>query len=214
MADAAQSMGAEYKGKKIGNYGDVTTTSFFPAKPLGCYGDGGAIFTNNDDLAAKMESIRVHGKGSDKYDNVRLGVNGRLDTLQAAILLEKQKIFVDEIEKRNHVAAYYNKNLEGVLPTPVIPENGTCVWAQYTLQAKDENHRSHIQSALKESGVPMAVYYPMPLHQQTAYKHYPAAKDMSTCERLSKCVFSLPMHPYLEPDTQDYIIEAVKKAAA
>ena len=214
MADAAQSMGAEYNGKKIGNYGDVTTTSFFPAKPLGCYGDGGAIFTNNDDLAAKMESIRVHGKGSDKYDNVRLGVNGRLDTLQAAILLEKQKIFADEIEKRNHVAAYYNKNLEGVLPTPVIPENGTCVWAQYTLQAKDEAHRSHIQSALKESGVPMAVYYPMPLHQQTAYKHYPAAKDMSTCERLSKCVFSLPMHPYLEPDTQDYIIEAVKKAAA
>lgn len=214
IADAAQSMGAEYKGKKIGNYGDVTTTSFFPAKPLGCYGDGGAIFTDNDEIADKMRSIRVHGKGSDKYDNVRLGVNGRLDTLQAAILLEKQKIFADEIEKRNHVAAYYNKRLSDVIQTPIIPDNGTCVWAQYTLQTKDAAERTKVQARLKDSGVPSAVYYPMPLHQQSAYKHYPAAKDLSTCERLSQCVFSLPMHPYLTPDCQDYIIDAVKKALA
>ncbi len=212
MNDAAQSLGAEYNGQSIGQMGIAATTSFFPAKPLGCYGDGGAIFTNDDELADKLRSIRVHGKGSDKYDNVRLGVNGRLDTIQAAILLEKFKIFPDEIKRRNDVARYYNEGLKDILQTPVIEENRLSAWAQYTLQAPNEETRSKITASLKEAGIPTAIYYPLPLHQQTCYKNYPAAPNMSTCESLAKTVFSLPMHPYLEPDTQDYIIQEIKKA--
>lgn len=212
LADGAQSMGAEYKGRMVAQMGNAATTSFFPAKPLGCYGDGGAIFTNDDALADLLRSIRVHGKGTDKYDNVRLGVNGRLDTLQAAILIEKQKIFAYEIESRGAVASYYNAGLEGVLKTPIIDETRKCVWAQYTLQCSGAEERSSIQASLKDAGVPSAVYYPLPLHQQTCYKKYPSAQDMSTCEALSQKVFSLPMHPYLKPETQDYIIDAVKKA--
>ena len=214
MDDGAQSMGAEYKGTNIGQMGIAATTSFFPAKPLGCYGDGGAIFTNDDALADILRSIRVHGKGTDKYDNVRLGVNGRLDTIQAAILLEKQKIFADEIESRNRIAAYYNAGLKDVLVTPVIEPSRKSAWAQYTLQAPNAKARTSIQASLKDAGVPTAVYYPLPLHQQTCYKSYPAAKDMGICEALSQKVFSLPMHPYLSSDTQDYIIDAVKKAVA
>lgn len=214
MDDGAQSMGAEYKGTNIGQMGIAATTSFFPAKPLGCYGDGGAIFTNDDQLADTLRSIRVHGKGSDKYDNVRLGVNGRLDTLQAAILIEKQKIFSDEIQHRNQIASYYNAGLKDVIKTPVIDAERKSVWAQYTLQAENGEARSSIQASLKDAGVPTAVYYPLPLHQQTCYKSYPAAKNMGICEALSQKVFSLPMHPYLSSDTQDYIIDAVKKAVA
>ncbi len=214
MDDGAQSMGAEYKERNIGQMGIAATTSFFPAKPLGCYGDGGAIFTNDDALAETLRSIRVHGKGTDKYDNVRLGVNGRLDTLQAAILLEKHKIFADEIESRNRIASYYNKGLKDVLLTPVIDETRKSAWAQYTLQAPSAQARTSIQAELKDVGVPTAVYYPLPLHQQTCYKPYPSATNMSVCEALSQKVFSLPMHPYLKHDTQDYIITAVKKTVA
>ena len=214
LADGAQSMGAEYKGHTVGQMGIAATTSFFPAKPLGCYGDGGAVFTNDDALADTLRSIRVHGKGADKYDNVRLGVNGRLDTIQAAILLEKQKIFSDEIKCRNQIAAYYTNGLKDVILSPVIEKNRKSVWAQYTVQTKNAEARTNIQASLKTAGVPTAVYYPLPLHQQTCYKPYPSAKDMSVCEGLSQKVFSLPMHPYLKPETQDYIIDAVTKAVA
>ena len=211
MADSAQSLGGRSNNQNVGQMARVTTTSFFPAKPLGCYGDGGAIFTDDDDLAAKLRSIRVHGKGNDKYDNVRLGVNGRLDTLQAAILIEKLKIFPEEIVSRNRVAAYYNENLSDIIQTPFKDDQTTCAWAQYTLQLSEKN-RQYVLDQLKAAGVPTAVYYPLPLHQQTCYKDYPSAPDMGTCEKLSQTVFSLPMHPYLKPDTQDYIIQEVRKA--
>lgn len=214
MADAAQSLGATYKGRSVGQMGIITTTSFFPAKPLGCYGDGGAIFTNDDALAEKLRSIRVHGKGTDKYDNVRLGLNGRLDTLQAAILIEKQKIFPDEIESRNKIASYYNESLKGILQTPVIENTRRSVWAQYTLRARNSQMRTKIIRSLTDAGIPTAIYYPLPLHKQTCYKTYPTAEDMSVSEALSQEVFSLPMHPYLKPDEQNHIIDAVKKAVA
>tara|TARA_B100001989_G_scaffold250917_1_gene228970 strand:- start:361 stop:1518 length:1158 start_codon:yes stop_codon:yes gene_type:complete len=213
MADAAQSFGGKYKDKPVGLNGLITTTSFFPAKPLGCYGDGGAIFTDDDEIADILRSIRVHGKGSDKYDNVRLGVNGRLDTIQAAILLEKHKIFENEIEKRNKVACYYNEGLKNIVKIPVIDNHRLSAWAQYTVQVENAEERSRITAELKEAGIPTAIYYPLPLHQQTCYKDYPASPDMSICKSLSQKVFSLPMHPYLTTETQDYIIEALKKAA-
>lgn len=214
LSDAAQGFGSSLNGKMAGTFGIATTTSFFPAKPLGCYGDGGAIFTDNDELAETLKSIRVHGKGTDKYDNARIGINGRLDTLQAAIVIEKLKIFADELQKRNKVAKRYNEALKDVIQTPVMPENKFCAWAQYTLQCSDKQNRAAIQEYLKNNGVPTAVYYPLPLHQQTAYKHYPAANDMKVSEDLAHKVFSLPMHPYLDEQTQDYIIETVKQALA
>lgn len=214
MADGAQSFGGKYKDKSVGTNGLITTTSFFPAKPLGCYGDGGAIFTDSDEIAGKLRSIRVHGKGTDKYDNVRLGVNGRLDTIQAAILLEKHKIFDGEIEKRNKIARYYNEGLKDIVQVPVIDTERLSAWAQYTVQVDNAEERARITAHLKESGVPTAIYYPLPLHQQTCYKSYPASPDMSTCESLSQKVFSLPMHPYFTSETQDYIIDALKKSVA
>lgn len=212
MCDAAQSFGASYKGRKVGTIGDVTTTSFFPAKPLGCYGDGGAIFTNDDELAAVLRSIRVHGSGTEKYDNVRIGMNGRLDTMQAAVLIEKLKIFASEVEARDRVAKYYNDNLRDVAVVPEVPEGYTSVWAQYTLRMAGFN-REQFQADLKAAGVPTAVYYPRPLHQQTAYKGYPVAGNgLPVSERLAAEVVSLPMHPYLTEEVQDRIIAAVKDA--
>jgi len=214
MCDAAQSFGASYKGRKVGTIGDATTTSFFPAKPLGCYGDGGAIFTDNDELATILRSIRVHGQGTEKYDNVRIGVNGRLDTMQAAVLIEKLKIFPSEIEARDRVAKYYNDNLRDVAVVPEVPEGYTSVWAQYTLRMAGFN-REQFQADLKAAGVPTAVYYPKPLHQQTAYKGYPVAGNgLPVSERLATEVVSLPMHPYLTEEVQDRIITAVKNALA
>ena len=214
MCDAAQSFGASYKGRKVGTIGDVTTTSFFPAKPLGCYGDGGAIFTNDDELAAVLRSIRVHGSGTEKYDNVRIGMNGRLDTMQAAVLIEKLKIFPSEIEARDRVAKYYNDNLRDVAVVPEVPEGYTSVWAQYTLRMAGFN-REQFQADLKAAGVPTAVYYPRPLHQQTAYKGFPVAGNgVPVSERLAQEVVSLPMHPYLTTEVQDRIIAAVKNALA
>jgi UDP-2-acetamido-2-deoxy-ribo-hexuluronate aminotransferase len=208
VADAAQGLGATLDGKQAIEWADVVTTSFFPAKPLGCYGDGGAVLTNDADLAAIMESLRVHGKGSDKYDNVRIGMNCRLDTIQAAILIEKLAIFSDEIAKRNAVANRYSESLKQVVKVPYVMPGAVSTWAQYTLVVEN---RDEVQKQLKDKGVPSAVYYPKPLHQQTAYKSYPVSGgQLPISEQLSGQVLSLPMHPYMERDVQDYIIESVK----
>jgi dTDP-4-amino-4,6-dideoxygalactose transaminase len=214
LDDAAQGFGATYKGKRLGTFGLATATSFFPAKPLGCFGDGGAIFTDDASLAEALRSVRVHGQGSEKYDNIRLGLTGRLDTMQAAILIEKLKIFPDEIEARNRVAGYYAKGLDGVVNVPKVPEGNVSVWAQYTIRVKDGT-REAFAEALKARGVPTAVYYPKSMHQQTAYRHFPVAEGgLPVCEKLSRECISLPMHPYLDTATQDRIISAVRDAVA
>jgi dTDP-4-amino-4,6-dideoxygalactose transaminase len=214
MADAAQGFGAEYNGKKAGSLTYVTTTSFFPAKPLGCYGDGGAVFTDDAELNETLQSIRVHGKGSDKYDNLRVGLNARLDTMQAAILIEKLAIFGDEISERQRVANRYSAGLSDIITTPHVPANMVSVWAQYTLTAKNEGRRTKLQAALKEAGVPTMVYYPKPLHLQTAYKDFNTNAALPVSEDLARRVFSLPMHPYLEDQTIDYIVEQLRAAMA
>ncbi len=212
LDDAAQGFGATYKGKRLGTFGLATATSFFPAKPLGCFGDGGAIFTDDTSLAEALRSVRVHGQGSEKYDNIRLGLTGRLDTMQAAILIEKLKIFPDEIEARNRVASYYAKGLDGVVNVPKVPEGNVSVWAQYTIRVKDGT-REAFAEALKAKGVPTAIYYPKSMHQQTAYRHFPVAEGgLPVCEKLSRECISLPMHPYLDTATQDRIISAVRDA--
>jgi dTDP-4-amino-4,6-dideoxygalactose transaminase len=210
VADAAQSFGATYKGRTVGRLAEMTTTSFFPAKPLGCYGDGGAVFTDDAGLAEIVRSLRVHGKGKDKYDNVRVGMNARLDTLQAAILLEKLSIFPGEVEARQRIGARYNALLADVAIVPALIDGAMSVWAQYTIRVPD---RDRLASALKEVGIPTAVYYPMPLHKQTAYCAYPVAGNgLPVSENLSAEVISLPMHPYLDEPTQDRIVAAVKAA--
>ena len=211
--DAAQSLGATYKGKRLGTFGHATTTSFFPAKPLGCYGDGGAIFTDDADLAATLRSIRVHGQGTDKYDNVRLGLTGRLDTMQAAILIEKLKIFDDEIAARNAVATRYARGLGNVVTVPGIAAGNTSVWAQYTIRLPQGVDRDGFANALKAQGVPTAIYYARSLHQQAAYRDFPVAEGgLPTCEALSADVISLPMHAYLDEAAQDRVIAAVSGA--
>lgn len=211
LCDAAQSFGATYKGRPAGAIGDATSTSFFPAKPLGCYGDGGAIFTDDGDLADVMRSLRVHGQGSDKYDNVRIGMNGRLDTMQAAILIEKLKIFPDEIDSRERVAQRYNALLGDVAIVPRVPAGLTSVWAQYTLRIPGHD-RDAVAAELRSAGIPTAIYYPKAVHQQTAYKTFPiAGNGLPVAERLATEVLSLPMHPYLEADIQDRIVDAVRQ---
>jgi dTDP-4-amino-4,6-dideoxygalactose transaminase len=213
LDDAAQAFGASYKGRRLGGIGLATATSFFPAKPLGCFGDGGAIFTDDAQLAADLRSVRVHGQGPDKYDNVRLGLTGRLDTLQAAILIEKLKIFEDEIALRNKVADRYARGLGNVVSVPRIASGCTSVWAQYTVRLPDGVDRDGFAAALKAQGVPTAIYYPKSMHQQTAYRHFPvAAGGLPVSEKLSKDVISLPMHAYLDEPTQDRIIQAVRGA--
>jgi len=210
IADAAQSFGATYKGRRAGSIGHIACTSFFPAKPLGCYGDGGAVFTDDDALAATMRSLRVHGQGSDKYDNVRIGLNARLDTVQAAILIEKLAIFPDEIGRRQKVAERYNAALGNVARVPRVADGSTSVWAQYTLRVPN---RDAVQKSLKAAGVPTAVYYPRPLSGQTAYRGFPTAPGGTpVSDELSRDVMSLPMHPYLEPAQQDRIVAAVVAA--
>jgi dTDP-4-amino-4,6-dideoxygalactose transaminase len=213
LDDAAQAFGASYKGRRLGGIGLATATSFFPAKPLGCFGDGGAIFTDDAQLAADLRSVRVHGQGPDKYDNVRLGLTGRLDTLQAAILIEKLKIFEDEIALRNKVADRYARGLGNVVSVPRVASGCTSVWAQYTVRLPDGVDRDGFAAALKAQGVPTAIYYPKSMHQQTAYRHFPvAAGGLPVSEKLSKDVISLPMHAYLDEPTQDRIIQAVRGA--
>src|SRR6202040_1453809 len=194
ICDAAQSFGAVYKGRKIGTLGDITTTSFFPAKPLGCYGDGGAVFTDDDDVAAVLKSLRVQGQGGDKYDNVRIGMNARLDTMQAAVLSQKLSIFADEITARNKVAAAYNERLEHLVKLPRTPVGLRSVWAQYTVRVPNHCGRDAAAAQLKKAGVPTAVYYARGLHRQTAYRDYPAAGNgLPVSDSLSAEVLSLPM---------------------
>jgi dTDP-4-amino-4,6-dideoxygalactose transaminase len=214
LSDAAQSFGASYRGRKIGTIGLATATSFFPSKPLGCYGDGGAIFTDDDELADTLRSVRVHGEGVDKYDNVRVGMNARLDTIQAAVLLEKLAIFDDEIARRDAIAMRYSAGLADVAAVPRLRDGNTSVWAQYTIGI-DAGRRDTFAEALRAQGIPTAIYYRKPLHQQPAYKHYPSAGNgLPVSEALAGEVISLPMHPYLPPDVQDRIIEAARAALA
>jgi dTDP-4-amino-4,6-dideoxygalactose transaminase len=214
LDDAAQSFGATYKGKRLGTFGLATATSFFPAKPLGCYGDGGAIFTDDAELAETLRSVRVHGQGSEKYDNVRIGLTARLDTIQAAILIEKLKIFEDEIAARNIVAQRYFDALHNIVIAPRVKDGNVSVWAQYTIRLpKGGPTRDAFAAALKEQGIPTAIYYPKSMHQQTAYKHYPVAGGgLPVSEKLSEEVISLPMHAYLDAPTQDRVIKAVRDA--
>jgi dTDP-4-amino-4,6-dideoxygalactose transaminase len=212
LDDSAQAFGASYHGRKLGTFGHATATSFFPAKPLGCYGDGGAVITDDDTLAEAIKSLRVHGHGSDKYDNVRIGLASRLDTVQAAILIEKLKIFPDEIAARDRVARRYTEGLSDVVITPVVPAGLTSVWAQYTLRLP-AGRRDALATALKAEGIPTAIYYPIPLHRQQAYKHFPVGKGgVAVSDRLAAEVISLPMHAYLDAPTQDRIIDAVRRA--
>jgi dTDP-4-amino-4,6-dideoxygalactose transaminase len=214
LSDAAQSFGAILDNRRVGAFGIVSATSFFPAKPLGCYGDGGALFTDDDALAARMSSIRLHGKaeGADKYAIDRIGVNGRLDTLQAAILIEKLAIFPEEIALRQQVANRYTAGLSDVASTPTVPETSQSVWAQYTLKIPG-GKRDAVADRLRACGIPTALYYPRPLHHQPAYAHFlKASTGASVSERLCGEVLSLPMHPYLPQAQQDYIIECVRRS--
>jgi dTDP-4-amino-4,6-dideoxygalactose transaminase len=214
LADTAQGFGAEYKGRVTGSLGDAATTSFFPAKPLGCYGDGGAIFTADDGLAATLRSLRVHGQGSDKYDNVRIGMNGRLDTLQAAILLEKLAVFPDEIAWRNRIAARYSEALAGDCIVPTVPAGLRSTWAQYTIRLPHAD-RDAVAKALAAQGIPTAVYYAKPMHRQTAYAKFPSAGNgLPVSDRLAGEVLSLPMHADLSEADQDRVVAALKAAIA
>ncbi|WP_441229193.1 DegT/DnrJ/EryC1/StrS family aminotransferase [Tardiphaga sp. 215_C5_N2_1] len=215
LEDAAQAFGATYKGKCVGTSALATTTSFFPAKPLGCFGDGGAIFTDDDQLAEDLRSIRIHGQGSDKYDNVRLGITGRLDTIQAAVLLEKLKIFDDEIAARNKVADRYARSLGNLVTVPRVAEGNTSIWACYVIRLPKGTDRDAFANALKAQGVPTAIYYAKSMHMQTAYKDYPVVDGgLPVCEALSADVISLPVHAYLDEATQDRVIQAVRDALA
>ena len=207
FCDTAQGFGGLLDGKRAGAIGDAAATSFFPAKPLGCYGDGGAMFTNDDVMKDLLLSLRMHGQGSVRYEHIHIGYNSRLDTIQAAILIEKLKIFPDEIALRNKVAKRYNEAFAGSIriKVPAVIGGATSTWAQYTLQVED---RAKFQTDLKVASVPTAVYYPIPLSKQKAYAHYPAAPT-PVSEALSATVVSLPMHPYLDEHSQDRIIAAV-----
>ena len=210
--DAAQGFGATYKGRRLGTFGDLTCTSFFPAKPLGCYGDGGAVLTDDDKVADLLRSIRVHGQGSDKYDNVRIGLASRLDTIQAAVLSEKLKIFPDEIEARDAIAKRYAEGLHDVATVPSVPADLTSVWAQYTIRVSG-GRRDALAAALKAEGIPTAIYYPIPLHRQIAYKQYSVGRGgLAASDRLAGEVISLPMHPYLDQPTQARIVDATRRA--
>jgi dTDP-4-amino-4,6-dideoxygalactose transaminase len=211
LDDAAQSFGATCDNRRLGTFGVCTATSFFPAKPLGCYGDGGAVMTDDDGLADAMRSLRVHGQGSDKYDNVRIGLASRLDTIQAAILIEKLKIFPDEIDARNAIARRYNEGLNDVAIVPSVPPGMTSIWAQYTIRVQG-GRRDALAAELKAERIPTAIYYPIPLHRQQAYKQYPVGKGgVAVSDRLADEVISLPMHAYLDPSTQDHIIDATRR---
>lgn len=212
LEDGAQGFGGNINGKKACSFGDISTTSFFPAKPLGCYGDGGAIFTDNDEWANIINSLKVHGKGSFKYDNMRIGMNSRLDTLQAAILQVKFNAFTDyELVDINQAAAEYTERLKGIVETPVIPDGFYSSWAQYTIKLKDKEQRDGVQAYLKGQGIPAMVYYPNPMHLQTAYKDLGYKKgDFPVSEKLCETVLSLPLHPYISVDEINTICEKIQ----
>jgi dTDP-4-amino-4,6-dideoxygalactose transaminase len=212
LDDAAQAFGATYKNRRVGALAPATATSFFPAKPLGCYGDGGAVLTDDEELAQVLRSLRVHGEGHGKYDCVRIGLNGRLDTIQAAVLMEKLRIFPEEIVARERVARRYSAGLADVAIVPRLASGSTSVWAQYTIRLAP-GRRDGFAAALKAQGIPTAVHYPVPLHRQQPYQHFPIALGGApVSERLAEEVISLPMHAYLDETTQDRIIEAVRRA--
>jgi len=208
--DAAQSYGTTYDGGKIGTLADITCTSFFPAKPLGCYGDGGAVFTNNAEYAALMRSLRVHGQGKDKYHNDHIGMTARLDTLQAAVLLSKLTIFDEELTMRQAVADRYSDKLSTHVVTPKLDPKASSSWAQYTICLPEDTDRDTVQAQLSEAGIPTAIYYPVPMHKQKPYQHHPVAVGgLAVTEALCHHVLSLPMHPYLSHDDQDRICKAL-----
>jgi dTDP-4-amino-4,6-dideoxygalactose transaminase len=215
LDDAAQAFGATYRGRKLGTLATATATSFFPAKPLGCYGDGGAVFTDDDALAAQVKSLRVHGESpNDKYDALRIGITGRLDSIQAAVLIEKLRVFPEEIVARNAIAARYAEGLADVTTVPRAGNESTSVWAQYTIRL-EPGRRDGLAAKLKEQGIPTAVYYAKPLHRQEAYRGFPVADGgLPVSDMLAGEVISLPMHAYLERPVQDRIIEAVRRALA
>ncbi|MFZ7134526.1 MAG: DegT/DnrJ/EryC1/StrS family aminotransferase [Eubacteriales bacterium] len=211
LEDAAQGFGGSINGKKACSYGDAATTSFFPAKPLGCYGDGGAIFTSDDKLAELLNSLKVHGKGNNKYDNVRIGVNSRLDSIQAAVLDVKLTAFIEhELEDVNKVYELYSEKLQGIVETPSIPDGYVSSFAQYTIKLKNKEERDDLQAKLKEEGIPSMVYYVKPMHKQGAFEEYDYDdKDFEVTNKLCDTVLSLPMHPYLSEDDISKIIRVI-----
>ena len=211
--DAAQSFGASMNRHKVGTLAHVTCTSFFPAKPLGCYGDGGAVFTDDDGIAEIIRSCRVHGMGMNKYQNVRIGMTGRLDTMQAVVLDAKLDIFAEELALRQQVADRYHDKIGNIVETPSLAVGASSSWAQYTIKLLDGVDRDAVSSKMQAAGVPTAIYYPVPMHCQPPYSHFPVAGGtLQTTNRLSKCVISLPMHPYLDDDTQNIIVSTLKDA--
>jgi UDP-2-acetamido-2-deoxy-ribo-hexuluronate aminotransferase len=208
IEDAAQSFGAIYRGRRAGNLGHVGATSFFPAKPLGCYGDGGALFTNDDELAERMRSIRIHGKGNHKYENLRIGLNGRLDTLQAAILLAKLDVYEKEFEARQRIAKTYTARLKGIVEVPYVPQESVSAWAQYSILT---DRRSELQTYLNDHEIPTAIYYPTPLHLQPALAGLKYKEgDFPITENTAKTILSLPIHPYLTDQQVNTIIVSVE----
>ncbi len=212
LDDAAQSYGARYKNKSVVTCAEVSATSFYPSKPLGCYGDGGAVFTDDDEVARRLVQVRVHGQGKDRNDNVRVGLTARFDSIQAAVLLEKLAIFDAECVEREAIAQRYTKGLADVVTTPVVRADCTSVWAQYTIRS---SRRDRIAATLQAQGIPTNIFYPKPIHTQAPYRGYPVAMGgLAVTEQLATDVISLPMHPYLTAPAQDRIIAAVRSAVA
>ena len=210
LEDGAQGFGGKIGDQKVCSFGDAATTSFFPAKPLGGYGDGGAVFTNDDDLAEKLESIRVHGKGNDKYDNIRVGINGRMDSMQAAIVLSKLTIFDDELVRREKCARAYSDKLAPTFQLQKIPATYASAWAQYSLITKGKEHRDEVMNKLKSHGIPTMIYYPIPLHLQTTFNHLNnGVGDYPVSEDTANCIFSIPMHPYLDDEMINQIVSGL-----
>lgn len=212
LDDAAQSYGAHYKGRALGTCADITATSFYPSKPLGCYGDGGAVFTDDDEVARRLIQVRVHGQGRDRNENVRIGLTARFDSIQAAVLLEKLAIFDAECAERNAIAANYTAGLQDLVTTPALRPDCTSVWAQYTITSP---RRDRIAAGLQAENIPSNIFYPKPIHTQAPYRGYPVATGgLPVTERLAQEALSLPMHPYLTPEMQDRIVAAVRRALA
>lgn len=211
LEDGAQGFGGALNGKRNCSFGDISTTSFFPGKPLGCYGDGGACFTDNDEWAALMDSYRMHGKGSSKYENVRIGMNSRLDAIQASILRVKVKAFAEELAAVNKAAAEYTARLADIVETPVVPAGCLSGWAQYTVKLNSKTERDGLQAYLKEQGIPSMVYYPTPMHRQKAYANLSLSEsDCPVADRLCETVLSLPMHPYISSEEIDEVCDAIE----
>lgn len=211
IEDAAQGIGAKYQGKMCGSLGDVSCTSFFPSKPLGCYGDGGAVFTDSDELAEVLRSYKVHGKGSSKYDNIRIGVNSRLDTIQAAVLLAKLDVLEEEMEKRQEIAIRYDEAFRDMLQIPHIEKGNRCSYAQYVMLAKDMAEREKILAAMKDADIPSLLYYPKALHRMDAFR-LPPSGAYPNADRYAECNFGVPFSPYLTKEEQELIIRTVLSA--